>query len=170
MEAVGRKAAAAAAARAPEIAARALGAVVAGAWRDRALYGVALATQAAAFAVAPFTERGPDWALVVALGGRIALAGIAAALLLLVAATLRLALVERSPTPLADLARGAASVARRNGLAPGALHTLAIFLLFATGFAVLKGAVAVIAPFRWDAALANLDRALHLGRAPHEWL
>ena len=35
---------------------------------------------------------------------------------------------------------------------------------------MLKGAIAVVSPFAWDATLADLDRALHFGRLPHEWL
>ena len=56
------------------------------------------------------------------------------------------------------------------GLAANAASTILIFCLYAGGFSVLKGAIAVVSPFAWDAALADLDRALHFGRLPHEWL
>ena len=49
------------------------------------------------------------------------------------------------------------------GLAVNAASTILIFCLYAGGFSVLKGAIAVVSPFAWDAALAELDRALHLG-------
>ena len=35
---------------------------------------------------------------------------------------------------------------------------------------MLKGAIAVVSPFAWDTTLADLDRAIHFGRLPHEWL
>ena len=145
-------------------------ALAAGAWRDRWLYAVAGGVCAAGFALGPVTGRHPDWALVKLLGGRLLLTGAAAALLLLVIVALRLALVVRHPAPLRAMRDAFAAALGREGRAVGALNTLVIFLLFATGFAVLKGAIAIVAPFRWDAALAALDHAVHFGRAPHEWL
>jgi membrane-associated phospholipid phosphatase len=35
---------------------------------------------------------------------------------------------------------------------------------------VLKGAIAVLAPFRWDLTLSHVDKALHFGHAPYEYL
>jgi membrane-associated phospholipid phosphatase len=50
------------------------------------------------------------------------------------------------------------------------LNGMAAFIVFATGFSVLKGAIAILAPFAWDRELSHLDRVLHFGRLPHEWL
>ncbi len=49
------------------------------------------------------------------------------------------------------------------------VRTLAIFTLFAIGFGELKG-LAALGGFAWDVPLMHLERAVHLGRLPHEWL
>lgn len=82
----------------------------------------------------------------------------------------RLAFVERSPSPtralIASLARFFADAERL----ANSLNGLAIVIVFATAFSVLKGAIAIIEPFGWDIAFRDLDRLLHFGRLPHEWL
>jgi hypothetical protein len=138
--------------------------------RDRVLYLLALTTLVTGYALQPVTGNRPDWATVLKLSERLALIG---GMLAAVAVVWRLgwlACVARSRRPTRDLARWAVGFLRAEGLAANALHTLALFLLFGAGFAVLKGAVAVAAPFAWDATLAELDRVLHFGRYPHEWL
>ena len=118
----------------------------------------------------PVTGFHPDFAIVGTLGGRMLITVGALACAVLVYRLGWLAVVARSRTPTRDLARGLAALFGQRGLAANAAHTLALFLLFGSGFAVLKGAIAVIAPFGWDSALAEFDRALHFGRAPYEWL
>jgi hypothetical protein len=144
--------------------------LLAGARRDRALYAIALTVLVTGFAMQPVTGNHPDWAIVLALGLRLSIGVGAAALAALAWRLGWLAVVARSRTPTRDLIRWIASFFRGDGLAANAIHTFAIFFVFGAGFAVLKGAIAVIAPFAWDAALADLDRALHFGRYPHEWL
>jgi hypothetical protein len=143
--------------------------LISGARRDRVLYAIALGVLATAYALQPLTGNRPDWAIVLRLGGRLALIGGALAAALLAWRLGRIA-AARSPTPARDLACWAAAFFRGNALAATALHTMALFFLFGVGFAVLKGAIALLAPFSWDAALADLDRTLHFGRYPHEWL
>ncbi len=81
-----------------------------------------------------------------------------------------LALIKRDPEPLGTFLRslgGFFGDAERNA---NSLNGLAASLAFISAFGVLKGAIAILSPFAWDEALAHADRALHFGRAPHEWL
>ena len=143
--------------------------LVAMAWRDRALYALAAAAQLAGLAMRPVTGTAPDWELVLTLGARL-LVGAAGLGVVLIAYRFCWLAVARSTTPTRDLLRWVTGFVRRQGLVTNVFHTLALFFLFATGFAVLKGAIAVIAPFSSDSALADADRALHFGRQPYEWL
>lgn len=138
--------------------------------RDRGLYAVAALAQIGSLAVQPFTGVQPDWWLVARLSARMGLTGAVVAVLLLAWRLAWLALVARSTTPTRDLGRWLAAFFTGQGLAANVLHTLSVFFIFATGFAVLKGAIAVVAPFSWDAAFAEADRMLHFGRPPHTWL
>ena len=51
-----------------------------------------------------------------------------------------------------------------------AAHTLLVVSIFSLSFGLLKGAIALLVPFGWDVAFMELDRALHGGVLPHEWL
>ena len=46
---------------------------------------------------------------------------------------------------------------------------MAAMTVFVAGFGVLKGAIALLNPFKWDVAFADIDRWLHFGRLPHEY-
>lgn len=81
-----------------------------------------------------------------------------------------LALVKRDREPLGTFLRSMGGVfgnAERNA---NSLNGLAASIALISAFGVLKGAIAILSPFAWDHALAQADRALHFGRAPHEWL
>jgi hypothetical protein len=49
-------------------------------------------------------------------------------------------------------------------------HRSVFVALFFAAFLFMKGLIPQIVPFRWDATLAEIDAALHLGRQPYEWL
>lgn len=160
----------AAAGAAPDRMARFREQFLAAARRDRALYALAMVVLIAGYAMQPITGNRPDWAIVLRLGGRMLLIGNAIGFVILAWRLIWLAVVARSRTPTRDLLGWVGSFFRGEGLAANAIHTTALFFVFGAGFSVLKGAIAVIAPFRWDAALAAFDRAAHFGRLPHEWL
>ncbi len=65
------------------------------------------------------------------------------------------------------LRRGGREAARRLALASASIAAL---LLFQSCFAALKALIGSTYPFRWDPFLATVDRALHGGRAPWQWL
>jgi hypothetical protein len=54
--------------------------------------------------------------------------------------------------------------------APAALGAGLVFILFFTAFTSWKHGFWRWGWFGWDTAFARLDRALHFGRFPHEWL
>src|SRR5690606_6356171 len=77
---------------------------------------------------------------------------------------------ERERAPLSALARSFGRFfANRERIANG-LNGIVAFVVFATAFSVLKGAIAILSPFTWDKDLSTLDRTLHFGRMTHEWL
>lgn len=143
---------------------------VAMARRDRMLYAIALGTLAAGFAMQPITGRHPDWALFVNVFGKLWLVGGTLVLILLGLKLGWLGAIAGSRSPTRDLVLWVAGVCARGGVVANAAHTLMIFIAFASGFAVLKGSIGLVSPFAWDVALAEADRALHLGRLPHVWL
>ena len=144
--------------------------LVAAARRDRVLVATAATICAAGFAMQPYTGLRPDWDIVGRVFVKLGLVGTMAALVLLVWRVVWLAAVARSTNPTRDLVSWLRDRLTAPGLAANAVSTVVIFCLFSGGFSVLKGAISVVSPFRWDTALAGFDRALHFGRLPHEWL
>jgi len=144
--------------------------LIAMARRDRMLYAIALATLAAGFAMQPITGRHPDWALFVKVFGKLCLFGGTLVLILLGLKLVWLGAVAGSRRPTRDLLRWIWAYCARDGILANTAHTLAIFIAFASGFAVLKGSIGLVSPFAWDVALMELDRAVHFGTLPHAWL
>lgn len=137
--------------------------------RDRLLLGLAASIFMTGAALRPEGQR-PDWDLVAAALRNMGLVAVCAAAGLVAWRLAWLAVVARSRAPARDLLGWAGRGLAAPGLAGTVASTLIVFALFAAGFAVLKGAIAVLSPFAWDAALAGLDRWLHFGGLPHEWL
>ncbi|MEE9387049.1 MAG: phosphatase PAP2 family protein [Paracoccaceae bacterium] len=52
----------------------------------------------------------------------------------------------------------------------GGVLRMALITLFISTFSYFKALVPFLNPFGWDVAFADLDRALHFGRAPYQWL
>ncbi len=138
--------------------------------RDAALYVLAGLTLAAGFLMQPVTGRHPDWQLFSGVFGKLSVMGGAIGSVLLGVQLGRVALVERSASPTRAIVGWIAGRFADGRLAANILHTLAVFVAFACGFSVLKGAIGVVTPFAWDAVFAELDRAIHFGAAPHDWL
>ena len=138
--------------------------------RDRWLFAISLVALTCAYIAAPITGAKPDYAIlwfflakvfeVLALGLSVAL-GIK---------LVRLAFVEKSDAPTRELvAMVYGFLAERDRLATFAV-TIAVYFTFTPAFAVLKAGIAIMHPFSWDLAFLELDRVLHFGKLPHEWL
>ncbi|SFO75289.1 PAP2 superfamily protein [Mesorhizobium sp. NFR06] len=139
-------------------------------FRHRTIHAVALFTLGLAFVVGTRVRNLPDFALLgeygFYLGAYFWIAGCAYATYRL----LWLAFVERATSPLRLLLGSLYQLlADRRRIANG-LNGLAAIMAFASGFAVLKGAIAVLAPFSWDQTLAQSSVELHFGRAAFQWL
>lgn len=130
----------------------------------------ALIALALGFAVQPVTGTRPDWDLVLRILDKLWTVTLVGAIGLVAGRLIWLALVVRSPRPTRDLVGWLRRLALPDGPLPALATTVGTFFVFAMGVGVLKGAIAVLAPFSWDIALSRLDRVLHFGRLPHEWL
>ncbi len=139
-------------------------------WRDRWLYAMALTALVTAIFVGRVTGTKPDAGIVTTFGYEIAqyfFLGISVAA---GAVLFWLGKVKKSTSPSRDLAAILYRFFAASGRAASILHTVTIFMIFAAAFAVLKGAIAVLEPFSWDPEFSWLDRVLHFGKLPHEWL
>lgn len=81
-----------------------------------------------------------------------------------------LAVVEKPDRPTLALTRWGWHQLTREKRLYNLSHMLLMTGIFLLGFAVLKGAIAVLHPFSWDETLRDWDKALHFGFLPHEWL
>jgi len=138
--------------------------------RDRMLYAIALTVCLTGLAMQPYTRLRLDWNVFGQVFVKLGVVGAMAVAVLVVWRLVWLALVARSRTPARDMLDWVRGFLAGPGLAVNAASTVLIFCLYAGGFSMLKGAIAVVSPFAWDTALAEFDRALHFGRLPHEWL
>lgn len=80
-----------------------------------------------------------------------------------------LGFVERDPAPLKAFLRPFRSFFGDVPLLANLCVGMAAIALFMPGFGVLKGAIALLNPFKWDIAFADLDQWMHFGRLPHEY-
>jgi hypothetical protein len=139
-------------------------------WRHRYVHGLALALFALAIIVGRHTGNMPDTGVVLDYGFYLIAALWAGCCGFAIVRLVWLAAVERERAPLAAMVRSFRRFfANRERIANG-LNGIAAFTVFATAFSVLKGAIAILSPFSWDKDLSSLDRTLHFGRLPHEWL
>jgi hypothetical protein len=77
---------------------------------------------------------------------------------------------ERSERPLADLIKGILTFFGREGRFAKGLPLFLMLPAFMFIFAQVKALIPVFQPFAWDQAFDHLDRVLHFGRLPWEWL
>jgi hypothetical protein len=138
--------------------------------RHRPVYLLAAVSLLAGTVVGRQTGNRPDFDVLFSFGTYLLIAFWAAGCLFAVWRLFRLAAVERHPSPGRAFISSFGTVLLDRERLANTMHGLGAFIVFSSGFAVLKGAIAVLNPFAWDLALARLDRALHFGRAPHEWL
>jgi membrane-associated phospholipid phosphatase len=82
----------------------------------------------------------------------------------------RMIAIERPPHPITELGRWFLNVFGDPKRLANGVHGMAFVFLLMSGFAMWKNQVAHIGGFAWDPAFANMDRWLHFGTLPHEWL
>jgi hypothetical protein len=91
-------------------------------------------------------------------------------LVLLVRRVILLAVVDKSTRPLQDMSGILKSLVMRPSLWGGGAIRLVLISFFIGSFGFQKELVAVLNPFSWDVALADLDRVLHFGVDPYALL
>ncbi|WP_245491949.1 phosphatase PAP2 family protein [Mesorhizobium sp. M7A.F.Ca.AU.001.01.1.1] len=139
-------------------------------WRHRLLHAMAAAALLLASAVGWHTGNMPDFGVLEEYAEYLFIAFWICGSAFALGTLLHLALVQRDTEPLHTFLK---SLGRFFGDAvriANSLNGLGAGLAFISAIGVLKGAIAILSPFAWDKALAQADRILHFGRAPHEWL
>ena len=144
--------------------------LTAAAWRHRYVHGVAFTLLALATGVGTRTGNMPDTGMIAEYGFYLICALWAGCCGFAIIRLVWLAAVERERSPLGAMAGSFKKFFADRERIANALNGICAFITFATAFSVLKGAIAILSPFAWDRDLAVLDRMLHFGRLPHEWL
>lgn len=136
----------------------------------RFLYVISIVTFAMALIIAPISGNWPDFDILRTFGFYLLVAIGISVLAGLIVKFFQLALFERPASPSrAMLLWLGTSVIREDRLI-NIVHSFIPLLLFVSGFSILKGAIGLLHPFRWDPFFRNLDGALSGGSLPHEWL
>jgi hypothetical protein len=144
--------------------------MAAASWRHRFVHAAAAATFVLALVVGARTGNQPDVGVIASFAGRLLLVLLLAGGVVALYRLYILGVRRREPSPTRALARMLGAFLSDRDRIANSLNGLAAMIVFAAGFGVLKGAIAILAPFHWDEAFARWDRTLHFGRAPHEWL
>jgi len=82
----------------------------------------------------------------------------------------RMLWIERPPNPIRYLARSTCEFFSHPRRLAFGLPLLIIFVFFAAIFTDIKQNIPSISTFGWDVSLAELDRLLHFGKHPWQWL
>ena len=146
------------------------GAIAASFWRHRYLYAVSLASLALAVAVGLSTGNLPDFGVIEEFSFYLLVAFWIGGCGFAIFRILWLAFAVRDPAPSRAFFQSFARFFGDRERIANSINGLAVLFVFATAFSVLKGAIAVLAPFKWDRALSHFDKALHFGHAPYEYL
>ncbi|MEL6503149.1 MAG: phosphatase PAP2 family protein [Pseudomonadota bacterium] len=134
------------------------------------LYALAVFTLLLAHPISTMTGTRPDYATIGGFGFVVLSLLVVLAVVIIIAKFVHMAVVERPESPSKALGGWIAREVTKDRRPINLAHTFLTISLFMTGFAVLKGAIAVLVPFHWDTTFMALERTLHLGRLPHEWL
>ncbi len=145
-------------------------AIAASFWRHRYLYAVSLASLALAVVVGLATGNLPDFGVIEEFGFYLLVAFWIGGCGFAIFRILWLAFIARDPAPSRAFFQSFARFFGDRERIANSINGLAVLFIFATAFSVLKGAIAVLVPFKWDLALSHLDKALHFGHAPYEYL
>ena len=133
-------------------------------------YVLGLFTLALSYPISAFSGNKPDIATVSGFANVLASLFAILAVVILLGKFVHMALVEKPDNPTKALFTWTKSQITQEYRLINTVHMLFSVSLFMVGFAVLKGAIAVLEPFSWDRTFVDWDRAVHFGFLPHEWL
>ena len=155
----------------PVVRIRALAAIAAASFRrHRYILGLALISQAIAFLVGSFTGNSPDFDVVRSYAFNLSVAFWVGGCGYAVFRLCWLAFVDRNPSPSREFFASFRRFFSNPERLSNGFNGVVAIMIFTSAFSVLKGAISILEPFSWDPVLAEVDRVLHFGRAPHEWL
>ena len=155
----------------PVVRIRALAAIAAASLRrHRFILGLALISQAIAFLVGSFTGNSPDFDVVRSYAFNLSVAFWVGGCGYAVFRLCWLAFVDRNPSPSREFFASFRRFFSNPERLSNGFNGVVAIMIFTSAFSVLKGAISILEPFSWDPVLAEVDRVLHFGRAPHEWL
>ncbi|MBZ9794446.1 phosphatase PAP2 family protein [Mesorhizobium sp. ES1-4] len=139
-------------------------------FRHRAIHAIAWFTLGLGFVVGAHVGNLPDFGLLADYGFYLGVYLWVAGCIYAAFRLLWLAFVDGAASPL-RLFLGSfwQLVSDRRRIANG-VNGLAAIMAFVSGFAVLKGAIALLAPFSWDQAFARFSVGLHFGRPTYQWV
>lgn len=136
----------------------------------RSVYGIALVTFAMALIVAPISGNWPDLDIFRTFGFYLMVATGVGIFTGLIIKFFQLALFERPASPSRAMLLWLRTSILREDRLVNTVHSFIPLLLFVSGFSILKGAIGLLHPFRWDPFFRDLDSVLSGGHLPHEWL
>ncbi len=139
-------------------------------WRHRYIHAVALAEFTLAVAVGLSTDNLPDFGVLEDYGFYIVCALWIGCSGFAIFRLGWLAIVDRNPSPSRAFFTSFSHFFADQDRIANSINGLAAMIVFISGFSVLKGAIAILSPFKWDLTLSHLDRALLFGHAPYELL
>ena len=134
------------------------------------LYAIGLFTLLLSVPIASLSGTKPDVATTEKFGAVLAMIFIVLVVLAILAKFICMIFIEKPDSPSKELIRWVKDGITRENRPFNLFHLVTAISLFLAGFAVLKGAIAVINPFTWDPTLLVWERWLHFGTLPHEWL
>lgn len=139
-------------------------------WHDRLLFLIAGLALLTAHALKPVVGIRPDMELVQGFLGQTALYCVLMLAIWMAVELFRHARRDPTGSPLRSLGATLSRFSSRDGRIHVFASTLAVFTIFASGFSILKSAIAVLKPFAFDRLFSEADRWLHFGYLPHDVL
>lgn len=134
------------------------------------IYMITLFTLGLALIVANITNVSIDFSLITMFVSYLISATLFLALGIVTVKFCHLVLVEKPASPTKALLIHLANRFYDPVRIVSVIHMFIAFAVFSAAFSLLRSSVSVLNPFEWDVYFRDLDKILHFGSLPHEWL
>lgn len=139
-------------------------------FRHRVVHAVALFTLGLSFVIGARVGNLPDFGLLAEYGFYLVVYLWVAGCIYAAFRLLWLAFVDGAASPLRLFLNSFWQLLSDRRRIANSVNGLVAIMAFVSGFAVLKGAIALLAPFSWDQAFAQFSVGLHFGRPTYQWV
>ncbi|RWC78206.1 MULTISPECIES: phosphatase PAP2 family protein [unclassified Mesorhizobium] len=139
-------------------------------YRHRAIHAVALFTLGLSFMIGARVGNRPDFGLLVEYGFYLGVYSWVVGCVYAAFRLLWLAIVDGATSPLRLFLNSFWELLSDRRRIANGVNGLVAIMAFISGFTVLKGAIALLAPFSWDQAFAQFSVGLHFGRPTYQWV